>query len=175
VKRLAPARTDARKALAAARLCASIAALLTAACAPRYQHLVERDLASTDSLTCPGYLVWTREPVRDVFVVINGSGTLSNAFIHPSFEGVMSTHPVAYSTYDKPGIRAPFDDPAPASRNDALRNDSNTPVEPVRALEAWNASQGRLAMEFHYYDGGHAGSEAARAEMARLYEAIVSQ
>jgi hypothetical protein len=302
----------------AALICASIAVVLTPACTPRYQHLVERDLSATDSLTCPGYVVWNQEPVRDVFVVINGSGILSNAFVHPSFQKVLSTHRVAYATYDKPGIRAPFDDPAAVSRNDALierytlghgvacatetlrwarerfgasvrlhvrghsegtlvalytydtllesdaelarqletfmlsglalepfgeilehqlawlpegarvrkalascdwptlrdrlgiscayvedatrrpsgramferlatrapaarfivfhgNSDRNTPTEPVRTLEAWNASERHLEMEFHYYDGGHAGSEAARAEMARLYAAIVSR
>jgi pimeloyl-ACP methyl ester carboxylesterase len=299
-------------------LCAFIGLVLTPACGARYEHLAERNLSSTDSLTCPGYLVWAKEPVRDVVLVINGSGTLSNAFVHPSFQEVMNTHRVAYSTYDKPGIRAPFGDPAAVTRNEALiqrytighgvacatetlrwareqfgasvrvhvrghsegtlvalytydallesdaelaarietfmlsglalepfgdilerqltwlpdgdrlrkafascdwpalkdrmgiscayvedatrrpsgramferlavrapaarflifhgSNDLNTPVEPVRALEAWNASKGHLEMEFHYYDGGHAGSEEARAEMARLFTAIVSR
>ena len=31
--------------------------------------------------------------------------------------------------------------------------DRNTPVEPVRALEAWNASSGHLPIAFHYYEG----------------------
>jgi hypothetical protein len=292
--------------------------VLVAACTPRYQHVVVRDLASADALTCPGYLVWNREPVRDVFLVVNGSGILSNAFVHPTFEAIMSTSALGYATFDKPGIRAPFGDPAALRRDDAtlqrytlghgvacatealrwaraqfgptvrlhlrghsegtlialyvydalldrdpelaariatlvlsglalepfadivkhqlatapagdrLRqalascdwtvlekrmgiscayvddasrrpsgramlerlaarapaaqfhvfqgtDDWNTPVAPVRAFEAWNASAGHLRVTFHYYEGGHAGSESARSEMARLLASIVAE
>jgi hypothetical protein len=296
--------------------------LFAAACAPRYQHVVVHDLASADALVCPGYLVWNRAPVRDVFLVVNGSGTLSNAFVNPTFDAVMSTGAVGYATFDKPGIRAPFGDPAALRRDDAtlerytlghgvacatealrwaraqfgptvrlhLRghsegalialyvydalldhdpelaagiativlsglalepfadivkrqlatlpdgervrqalascdwtfmekrmgiscayvddasrrpsgramlerlaarapparfhvfhgtNDWHTPVAPVRAFEAWNAdarrSTGHLRVTFHYYEGGHEGSEAARAEMARLLASIVAE
>ena len=44
-----------------------------------------------------------------------------------------------------------------------------------RLLEAWNAAAGHLRMEFHYYDGGHAGTAAARTQMAQLLTAIVSE
>lgn len=297
----------------------SCLALLVMACGgTSYQHLVERELAADAQLLCPGFLVWNNEPVRDVFLIINGSGTLSNAFVHPTFQGLLSTEQVAYATYDKPGVWAPFDDPAAVRRDDALlqrytlghgiacatqalrwsreqlgpsvrlhirghsegtlvglytyaalldddpetasalatlvlsgialepfadilerqlatlaggerlrqalaacdwgvlRNslgiscayvadatqrpsgqamferlaarglrsrfyifhgteDTNTPVEPVRALEAWNASNGQLQMQFHYYQGGHSGSAAARSEVARVLAAIVSE
>ena len=53
--------------------------------------------------------------------------------------------------------------------------DWNTPVAPVRALEAWNASTGHLRIAFHYYEGGHAGSDAARDEMAQLLASIASE
>jgi alpha-beta hydrolase superfamily lysophospholipase len=252
-----------------------------------------------------------------VFLVINGSGTGSNAFVHPTFEGLLSSRPVAYSTYDKPGVSAPFGDPAAVRRDyatlerytlghgiacatEALRwareqfgpsvrlhlrghsegalvalylydalldgdpdtaariatlvlsglalqpiaelvedqlawlpdgarlrkalascdwatlkdrlgvscaymedaarrpsgldmfkrlaarapaarfhvfqgtQDRNTPVEPVRALEAWNASSGHLSIAFHYYEGRHAGTDAAKAELSQLLTAIVS-
>jgi hypothetical protein len=291
-------------------------ALMATACGPRYAHLVERELPA-DGLVCPGYLVWNDEPVRHVFLVINGSGTGSSAFLHPTFDGVVSTRSVAYATYDKPGISAPFDDPAAARRDDAIlerytlghgvacatqalrwarehfgssarlhlrghsegtlvalyvydalleedpelaasidslvlsglalepfdeilerqltslpdgeavreaiascdwtilaqrmgvscayiddasqrpsgltmferlaarsapasfyvfhgTEDWHTPVEPVRALEAWNASTGHLEMELHYYQGGHGGSDAVRAEMTRVIDAIVA-
>jgi len=263
-------------------------------------------------------LVWNNEPVRDVLLVINGSGTLSNAFVQPALEGLLKTQRLAYSTYDKPGITAPFGDPAQVHRDysiferytlghgvacstAALRwarerfggsvrlhlrghsegslvalstyaalleddpetanaiatlilsglpvdpfdrilehqlavlpdgrrlraalaacdravlaerlglscpyvadatqrpsgrvlfehlaergararihvfqgnTDWNTPPEPVRALETWNASQGHLDMTFHYYQGGHQGSDEARSQIRRLLEAIVSQ
>jgi len=288
----------------------------TACGGPSYQHVVERPLVAADHLSCSGYLVWDQEPVRDVFLVINGSGLLSNAFVHPSFEQIVSSHRVAYATYDKPGVRAPFGDPAAVHRDDALlqqytlghgvecangalhwareqfgpavrlhlrghsegvlvalyayealleaepatassiaslvlsgvpldpfgdilaqqlqwlpdsarvrsalsscdwgvlsqrlgvscayiedakrrpsgrtmferlaarspsanfyivhgTNDRNTPVEPVRALQAWNASDKRLNMEFHYYQGGHMGSEAGRAEAARVLRQLI--
>jgi hypothetical protein len=298
-------------------LCALVA--LTTGCgAARYQHLVERALPATDALTCQGYLVWNAQPARDVFLVINGSGTLSNAFVNHTFDDVMKLRPVAYSTYDKPGIRAPFGDPARVRRDDALlerytlgagvacatealrwartqlgpsvrlhlrghsegslvalytyealldedpdtasaietivlsglpaepfadilshqlasmprgeqlraalstcdravlmkrmgiscayvedakrrpsgramferlasrtptarfyvfhgTGDWNTPVGPVRALEAWNTAEGHLPIEFHYYEGGHVGSAAARLELARLLSAIAAQ
>lgn len=54
-------------------------------------------------------------------------------------------------------------------------DDTNTPVEPVRELERWNAAEGHLPIEFHYYDGAHTGSEAARAEMARVLAEIVAE
>jgi pimeloyl-ACP methyl ester carboxylesterase len=279
--------------------------------------VVERGLATPDALTCPGYLVWNNAPVRDVFLVINGSGTGSSAFVHPTFEGLLSHRPVAYSTYDKPGVSAPFGDPAAVRRDyatlerytlghgiacatEALRwarqqfgpsvrlhlrghsegalvalylydalldgdpdtaariatlvlsglalqpiaelvegqlawlpdgarlrqalascdwatlkdrlgvscaylqdaarrpsglemfrrlaarapaarfhvfqgtQDRNTPVEPVRALEAWNASSGHLSIAFHYYVGRHAGTDAAKTELSQLLTAIVS-
>jgi hypothetical protein len=291
---------------------------LAAGCAPRYHHVVARPLASSDDLACSGYLVWNREPVRDAFLVLNGSGIGSNAFVHPSFKDTITTSPIAYATFDKPGIRAPFDDPAAVRRDDAIlarytlghgitcatealrwarerfgpavrlhlrghsegslialyaydalldvdpdlaariqtlvlsglalepfadilehqlatlpdgdrvrqalascdwavlerrmgiscayvadaarrpsgramferlsartaearfhvfhgTRDWNTPVAPVRALEAWNVSTGRLRAAFHYYEGGHEGSEAARAEMAQLLASIASE
>lgn len=292
-----------------------------AACAPHYRHVVERSLRSTGGLECTGYLVWNQEPVRDVFLVISGSGTLSNAFVHPSFEEILGTHRVAYATYDKPGIRAPFGDPAAVQRDysilgrytlghgkacaieelrwareqfgasvrlhlvghsegtlvalyayeallddepelaaqimtivlsglalepiadiftrqlaelrggDHIRtafvscdqsvinnspfagtscaylddaasrpsgramferlatraptaarfhivqgeSDLNTPVTHVRALEEWNLSTGHLPVTFHYVEGGHTNNPAARAEIARLLGALVSE
>jgi pimeloyl-ACP methyl ester carboxylesterase len=261
--------------------------------------------------------VWNNAPVRDVFLIINGSGTGSNAFVHPTFAGLLSRRPVAYSTYDKPGVSAPFGDPAAVRRDyatlerytlghgiacatEALRwareqfgpavrlhlrghsegalvalylydalldgdpetatriatlvlsglalppiaalvesqlawlpdgarlrqalascdwallkdrlgvscaymqdaarrpsgldmfkrlaarapparfhvfqgtQDRNTPVAPVRALEVWNASSGHLPIAFHYYEGGHAGTDAAKAELSQVLTAIVS-
>lgn len=91
---------------AVALLLAIFGATVVAGCAPRYQHVVERSLRSTGGLECRGYLVWNQEPVRDVFLVINGSGNLSNAFVHPSFEEILGPHRVAYATYDKPGAHS---------------------------------------------------------------------
>jgi hypothetical protein len=255
--------------------------------------------------------------VKDVFLVIHGSGPASSAFVRPSFEGLLRSRAVAYTTYDKPGVRAPFGDPrsvrhvdaalarytlghgtacassalrwarahfGPAVRlhlrghsegalialytydallerdpdtaatistvvlsglplepirdilerqlasmpggerlrralaacdlailtrrmgiscayvDDAARRSSgramferlasrrpaarfhvfhgtqdwNTPVGPVRALEAWNASRGHLDLRFHFYEGAHTGSAAARVEMAKLLRSLVA-
>jgi hypothetical protein len=54
-------------------------------------------------------------------------------------------------------------------------NDLNTPVAPVRALEAWNTTAGHLPLTFHYVEGGHTNNPAARAEITRLVQAIVSK
>ncbi len=66
---------------------------------------------------------------------------------------------------------------APSARFHVFQGtkDWNTPIEPVRALEAWNVSQGHLDITFHYYQGGHQGSDDARAEIAQLLAAIVSE
>jgi len=297
---------------------ASLCLALIGGCAPRYRNVIQRPLASADDLVCPGYLVWNRAPVRDVFLVVNGSGIGSSAFVHPSFKDALATGAVAYATFDKPGVRAPFDDPAAVRRDDAVlarytlghgvtcatqalrwarerfgpqvrlhlrghsegslialytyeellerdpvlaagiktlvlsglalepfaeilerqlaslpdgervrqalaacdwgvlekrigvscryvedasrrpagremferlaaraapaqiyvfhgTGDWNTPVAPVRALEAWNASTGHLRIAFHYYEGGHAGSDAVRAQVAQLLESIASR
>jgi pimeloyl-ACP methyl ester carboxylesterase len=65
---------------------------------------------------------------------------------------------------------------APAAKFHVFQgmDDWNTPVGPVRALEAWNSAEGHLQMNFHYYEGGHAGSDAARAEMAQLLTQLSS-
>jgi hypothetical protein len=283
-----------------------------------YEHLVERQLDATEQLSCGAFLAWNHEPVRDAFLIINGSGRLSNAFVHPSFQDLLDTHRVAYSTYDKPGIRAPFGDPAALQRDDALLQrytlghgvacatealgwareqlgpsarlhvrghsegtlvalyaydalldsdpelaagiasfvlsglalepfadilaqqltwlpeaprlqqalatcdwtvlgprlgvscayiddaqrrpsgralferlaaraprarfyifqgnaDRNTPVGPVRELEAWNAAAGHLPIEFHYYEGAHSGGDAGRAAVARVLAQLVAK
>ncbi|MGE0792369.1 MAG: hypothetical protein AB7S26_42235 [Sandaracinaceae bacterium] len=100
-----------------ANLVPLLGATFIAACGPRYEHVVERSLRSTGGLECRGYLVWNREPLEDVFLVIHGSGQLSNAFVHPAFEALLDTERLAYGTYDKPGIQAPFGDPAAVVRD----------------------------------------------------------
>jgi pimeloyl-ACP methyl ester carboxylesterase len=141
-------------------------ATFMAGCAPRYQHLIERSLRSTGSLECPGYLVWNQEPVRDVFLLINGSGNRSNAFVHPSFEEILGAHGIAYMTYDKPGIRAPFGDPAAVQRDYAvferytLGHGKACALEELRwarqqfgdsvRLHVWGHSEGTLVALYAY-------------------------
>lgn len=52
--------------------------------------------------------------------------------------------------------------------------DWNTPVEPVRQLEAWTAAEAHLKIEFHYDRGGHSGSDDARAQLSRVLTEIVA-
>lgn len=291
---------------------------LGSACAPSYRYVVTRPLATTGASTCEAHLVWNESHVRDVFLVLNGSGIGSNAFVHPVLEDLLATRPIAYATFDKPGIHAPFGDPVAVRRDyallehytigdgvacatDAIRwvvarfgpsvrvhlrahsegaiialylyealldrdpeaaatiatlvlsgvplepfdvilarqldtaewgaalraafaacdwttlrervgiscdyvadatgrasgratfehlasrhaparfhvfhgtHDWHTPVAPVRALEAWNEADGNLDVAFHYYEGGHTGSDAARREMAALLASLVAE
>ncbi len=149
-----------------------LGALVIAACAPRYQHVIDRQLRSTGGLECPGYLVWNQEPVREVFLIINGSGSLSNAFVHPAFEEILSSQRVAYATYDKPGIRAPFGDPAAVSRDYAtfeqytLRHGTKCAVEALR----WAREELGASVRFHVV--GH--SEGALIALY-AYEAALDE
>lgn len=293
---------------------AALAVLLCgAACVPRY-HLDRRELTASDGLSCEGYVASKAENTSDVFIVINGSGSASNAFVHPSFESLLSSRPIAYVTWDKPGVHATFGDPARVRRDGALERytlghgvacakqalhwarerfgetawihlrghsegawialkvydelltnepalagaiaslvlsgvplepfdvilerqfasipgltdayqrcdwaalerktgascawvadakqrpsgrvlferlaergaraglhvfhgteDWNTPVAPVRALEAWASADGRLAMLFHFYAGGHSGNDEAKARLQEVLRALLSE
>lgn len=128
---------------------------LLAACAPRYQHVVERPLRSTGGLECSGYLVWNQEPVRDVFLVISGSGHLSNAFVQPIFEEILDTQRVAYATYDKPGIRAPFGDPAAVQRDYSIFERYTLGHGTACALEALRWTRAQLGTSVRLHVTGH--------------------
>jgi pimeloyl-ACP methyl ester carboxylesterase len=279
---------------------------------------VEQPLAASDEHACHGFFVWNQEPVRDVFLILNGSGTLSNAFVPQVFEPVLQAGQVALVICNKPGIHAPFGDPAAVQRDDALMRqytlatglacavdavrqtrarfgpsvrihlrghsegawlalllydgllgrepevassiaslvlsglpqesfaeildrqlaglpdgsrihealascdwpllrdrlglscayvedakrrfsgralferlasraaparfevfqgteDWHTPVAPIRALQTWNAQEGHLRIAFHYYSGGHNGTDAARMEIARLLTDLIAR
>src|SRR3954469_18361494 len=94
-------------------------ALVSSGCAGQsLKHVVQRDLPSKDGLTCRGFLGWNSPDVQHVFVWMSGTGLYSSAFVHPSAQAALKVNPVAYLTFDKPGIRAPFRDPAKLSVND---------------------------------------------------------
>lgn len=136
------------------RSCVITSALL-AACAPRYQHVAERPLRSIGELECPGYLAWNREPVGDVMLVIGGSGHLSNAFVHPSFEDILGAQRVAYATYDKPGIRAPFGDPAAVQRDAPIFERYTLGHGKACALEALRWTRERFGASARLHVTGH--------------------
>src|SRR4051812_18638236 len=94
-------------------------ALVSSGCAGQsLKHVVQRDLPSKDGLTCRGFLGWNSPDVQHVLLWMSGTGVYSSAFVHPSAEAALQVNPVAYLTFDKPGIRAPFRDPAKLSVND---------------------------------------------------------
>ena len=130
-------------------------ATFIAACSPRYQHVVERQLRSAGGLECPGYLVWNQEPVRDVFLVISGSGNLSTAFVHPSFEETLDTQRVAYATYEKPGIRAPFRDPAAVRRDYATFEQYTLGHGKACALESLRWAREQFGSSVRLHVTGH--------------------
>jgi hypothetical protein len=145
---------------------------LIAACSPRHQHVVDRELRSTGGLECPGYLVWDQEPVQDVFLVISGSGNLSNAFVHPSFEDIMGTQWVAYLTYDKPGIRAPFGDPAAVRRDYAAFERYTLSHGTACAIEALRWAREQFGASVRLHVTGH--SEGTLVALY-AYEAVLDE
>jgi hypothetical protein len=147
-------------------------ATFIAACAPRYQHVVDRQLRSTGGLECPGYLAWNQEPVRDVFLVISGSGNLSNAFVHPAFEEILGTQRVAYATYDKPGIRAPFGDPAAVRRDYATFEQYTLGHGTACAIESLRWAREQFGASVRLHVTGH--SEGTLVALY-AYEAILDK
>ncbi|HEY8943683.1 MAG TPA: hypothetical protein VIM73_05445 [Polyangiaceae bacterium] len=157
---------------AGALLLVVFGATFVAACGPRYQHVLERPLRSTGGLECSGYLVWNQQPVQDVFLVIAGSGNLSNAFVHPSFEEILGTHRVAYATYDKPGIRAPFGDPAAVRRDYASFERYTLAHGRACALEALRWAREQLGASVRLHVLGH--SEGMLVALY-AYEAVLDE
>jgi hypothetical protein len=149
-----------------------LGATFIAACAPGYQHVVDRKLPSTGGLECAGYLAWNQEQVRDVFLVISGSGNRSNAFVHPSFEEIVSTQRVAYATYDKPGIRAPFGDPAAVRRDYAIFEKYTLGHGKACAIESLRWARERFGPSVRLHVIGH--SEGTLVALY-AYEAVLDE
>jgi hypothetical protein len=147
--------------------------LLGSGCAgPPLKHLIERDLPSRGGLTCPSYLGWNAAEVQHVFLWMSGSGVFSSAFVHPSIEHALEVSPVAYLTLDKPGIRAPFEDPA-ALRVDHAVLEQYTQghmLECARQAMTWSEEQFGDKVQFHLR--GH--SEGSLIALF-LYEQLLAQ
>lgn len=150
--------------------------LLTLACSgcagQSLKHVVQRDLPSRDGLTCRGYLGWNSPDVQHVFLWMNGTGVYSSAFIHPSARDALNRNPVAYLTFDKPGIRAPFQDPAKLSVNDdaLAQYTQGHMLECARQAMIWSREQFGHAVQFHFR--GH--SEGTLIALF-LYEKLLSE
>jgi pimeloyl-ACP methyl ester carboxylesterase len=144
----------------------------TASCAGQsLKHVVQRDLPSKDGLTCRGYLGWNSPDVQHVFLWMNGTGVYSSAFVHPSVEAALKVNPAAYLTFDKPGIRAPFQDPAKLSVNDdeLARYTQGDMLACARQAMTWSQEQFGHAIQFHLR--GH--SEGSLVALF-LYERLLS-
>jgi pimeloyl-ACP methyl ester carboxylesterase len=135
------------------------------------KHVVQRDLPSKDGLTCRGYLGWNSPNVQHVFLWMNGTGVYSSAFVHPSVEDALKVNPAAYLTFDKPGIRAPFQDPAKLSVNDAELEQytQGHMLACARQAMTWSQEQFGHAVQFHLR--GH--SEGSLLALF-LYEKLLS-
>ncbi|MBL8956235.1 MAG: hypothetical protein JNK82_36015 [Myxococcaceae bacterium] len=129
--------------------------LFVGCAAARPTHLLERSVAGGEGLECRAFVAWNHEPVRDAFLVINGSGTLSNAFVHRTLEGLLKARHVAYATYDKPGVFARFGDPQAVKRDDArlerytLGHGTQCAIEALHLLRAQLGPQVRLHVRAH--------------------------
>jgi hypothetical protein len=134
--------------------------------------VVQRDLISKNGLTCRGYLGWNSPDVQHVFLWMNGTGVYSSAFIHPSVEDALKQNPAAYLTFDKPGIRAPFQDPAELSVNDdeLEQYTQGHMLGCARQAMAWSHEQFGPAIRFHFR--GH--SEGTLIALF-LYEKLLSE
>jgi pimeloyl-ACP methyl ester carboxylesterase len=139
---------------------------------PSLEHVVQRDLASKHGRTCRGYLGWNNPKVQHVFLWMNGTGVYSSAFVHPSAEEALSVNPVAYLTLDKPGVRAPFGDPAKLSVNDSEleRYTQGDMLACARQAMIWSEEQFGPAIHFHFR--GH--SEGTLVALF-LYEKLLSE
>lgn len=122
---------------------------------PSFKHLIQRDLQSKEGPTCHGYLGWNRPDIQHIFLWLNGTGVYSSAFVHPSAEDALSVNPVAYLVFDKPGIRAPFGDPAKLTvNNDELeRYTQGHMLECAQQAMRWSEEQ--FGHEIHFHLRGH--------------------
>lgn len=93
--------------------------------------------------------------MRDVFLVIGGSGHLSNAFVHPAFEEIVGAQRVAYATYDKPGIRAPFGDPAAVRRDHSIFDRYTLGHGTACAVDALRWARTRFGASVRLHVAGH--------------------
>lgn len=136
------------------------------------KHVVERDLPSKDGLSCRGYLGWNSPGVQHVVLAMNGTGLYSSAFVHPSADDALNVNPTAYLTFDKPGIRAPFQDPAALSVNDdeLERYTQGHMLECARQAVTWSQAQFGSKVQFHLR--GH--SEGTLVALF-LYEQLLAQ
>lgn len=103
---------------------------------------------------------------------MNGTGVYSNAFVHPSVEDALHANPAAYLTFEKPGIRAPFGDPAKLNvNNDELEQyTQGHMLECARQAMAWSEEQFGHAIYFHFR--GH--SEGTLIALF-LYEKLLTE
>ena len=140
---------------ARALLALSLLAVAAGGCARRsLNQVVQRDLRSrgdVGDVGCRGYLGWNGGDVQHVFLWMSGTGIYSSAFVHPSAERALTVNPAAYLTFDKPGIRAPFQDPAAMRVDDGevQRYTQGHMLECARQAMAWADERFGPTTRFH--------------------------
>jgi hypothetical protein len=136
------------------------------------KHVVQRDLHYKDGLSCRAYLAWNSADVQHVFLWMNGTGIYSSAFVHPSVTKALKVNPAAYLTFDKPGIQAPFQDPAKLIVNDDELKQYTQGHMLACAREAMTWSQEQFGDSIHFHFRGH--SEGALIALF-LYGELLSE
>jgi hypothetical protein len=138
---------------------------------PKGAHLETHTLASPGGPSCRGYFTWSG-PVQHVVLVLNGTGTRSNAFLPAPFEGMVRDRAVLYATLDRPGITASFGAPDAATKDDAAL-EAATQIQLLACVsEAMHWIAERFGPTLHIHVRGH--SEGALLSL-RLYQQLSAQ
>jgi hypothetical protein len=148
------------------------AALQGCAAQPSFVHVQEANLATHDGLQCRAYVVWDNQPVTDVVLSLNGTGTGTSAFVPDYAASLLKARAAAYLTFDKPGVHATFGDHGSVSIDDApfARHTQGSLLECAQAALQLGDSTFGSAIRWHFL--GH--SEGANIELY-LINALLSE
>lgn len=155
-------------------VCFAFAAFaLASACGhvPKGTNVETHTLTASGGQSCRGYFTWSG-PIEHVVLVMNGTGTRSNAFLPAAFEDMVRDRPVLYATLDRPGISASFGAPDAATKDDARLEASTQTQLLACASEAIHWISERFGPALHIHLRGH--SEGALISLA-LYRQLSAQ
>lgn len=145
------------------------------ACAAAPPSVLPTTIPTRDGLSCRAYTLASsrREPVRDVFLWMGGTGTGTSARVPETMRELLETLPVAFVTFDKPGIAASFGDPRSVTiDDDALaRHTQGTLLE--CAERALDDSVARFGARVRWHLVGH--SEGALLALFVYDELLASR
>lgn len=150
----------------------SVAPLTGCAANQTFNHVQEANLPTPEGLECRSYLVWQDQPVHDVVLSLNGTGTGTSAVVPDFMDDVLNTRPVAYLTFDKPGVHATFGDRASVTIDDEpfARHTQGTLLECAKS--ALQLSRSTFGPDVRFHLRGH--SEGSLIELY-LIDALLSQ